>query len=37
MDDITREPRELQKIIKEQLGVCGGDNAGGRCKKNFRT
>lgn len=37
MDDITREPCELQKIIKEQLGICGGDNAWRQMQKNFRT
>ena len=37
MDDITREPRELQKIIKEQLGVCGGDNAWRQMQKELQN
>lgn len=37
MDDITCEPRELQKIIKEQLGICGGDNAWRKMQKELQN
>lgn len=37
MDDITCEPRELQKIIKEQLGICGGDNAWRQMQKELQN